>query len=115
MPARPQPQRDGSLITRFLQISGLSYTWIDANAIGQKVVDERVTITSDPLDPDAPAAVFTAEGLPTKRVPWIENGVVKNLVYDRYWAHAKPILDSLAEKDRRENADYRARYGGKSA
>jgi len=70
------------------------------NKIGMKVVDERVTITSDPLDPDAPAAAFTAEGLPTRRVPWIENGVVKNLVYDRYWAQKQgrepvPFVPSL--------------------
>jgi hypothetical protein len=34
------------------------------NKIGQKVVDERVTITSDPADPDAPAGAFTGDGLP---------------------------------------------------
>ena len=54
--------------------------------LGEKVVDERVTIVSDPFDPDAPASPFTGEGLPTRRVVWIENGVVKNLNYDRYWA-----------------------------
>jgi 5'-nucleotidase len=36
-----QPQRDGSLIIRFLQISGMSYTWNDARAIGDKVVEVR--------------------------------------------------------------------------
>ncbi len=56
------------------------------NKIGQKVVDERVTITSDPFDPDVAGAPFSGDGLPTQRVVWIENGVVKNLDYDRYWA-----------------------------
>jgi predicted Zn-dependent protease len=56
------------------------------NKIGMKVVDERVTITSDPFDPDVAGAPFTPEGLPTRRIVWIENGVVKNLSYDRYWA-----------------------------
>ena len=56
------------------------------NKIGQKVVDERVTLVSDPFDPEAPAAPFTAEGLPLGRTTWIENGVVKDLAYDRYWA-----------------------------
>jgi predicted Zn-dependent protease len=51
-----------------------------------KIVDERVTIISDPLDPEAPANTFTGEGLPTKRTVWVENGVVRNLSYDRYWA-----------------------------
>jgi len=56
------------------------------NKLGQKVVDERVTIVSDPFDPDVASAPFTGDGSPTQRVVWIENGVVKNLDYDRYWA-----------------------------
>jgi 5'-nucleotidase len=36
-----QPQSDGTIRTRFLQISGLSYTWSDANPVGQKVVEVR--------------------------------------------------------------------------
>ncbi|HKG96056.1 MAG TPA: TldD/PmbA family protein [Gemmatimonadaceae bacterium] len=61
------------------------------NKIGMKVVDERVTITSDPLDPDTYGNTFTGEGLPTQKTTWIENGVVKNLAYDRYWASQKGV------------------------
>ena len=56
------------------------------NKVGLKVVDERVSLTSDPLDPEAFANTFTGEGLPFTRTPWIENGVVRNLAYDRFWA-----------------------------
>jgi predicted Zn-dependent protease len=56
------------------------------NKIGQKVVDERVTITSDPFDPEVAASPFSGDGLPTQRVVWIENGIVRNLDHDRYWA-----------------------------
>jgi predicted Zn-dependent protease len=56
------------------------------NKIGQKVIDERVTITSDPFDREVAGSPFSSDGLPTQRVVWIENGVVKNLDYDRYWA-----------------------------
>lgn len=56
------------------------------NKIGMKVMDERVTLVSDPLDPDVGANTFAADGLPLKRTVWIENGVVKNLAYDRFWA-----------------------------
>ena len=56
------------------------------NKIGMKIVDERVTIVSDPLDPEAPANTFNNEGLPTARTVWIDNGVVRNLAYDRFWA-----------------------------
>jgi predicted Zn-dependent protease len=57
-----------------------------ANRIGEKVVDERVTISSDPADPDLRARPFDAEGLPIGRTVWIENGVLKNLAYSRFWA-----------------------------
>ena len=56
------------------------------NKLGDRVVDERVTIVSDPFDPETYGTPFTGEGLPTRPVTWIENGVVKNLNYDRYWA-----------------------------
>ena len=70
------------------------------NKIGMKIVDERVTIVSDPLDPEAPANTFTGEGLPTSRIVWVENGVVRNLAYDRYWAQKSgrepvPFVGSL--------------------
>jgi predicted Zn-dependent protease len=56
------------------------------NKLGEKVVDERVSLVSDPFDPDSYGNPFTGEGLPTRRVAWIENGVVRQLNYDRYWA-----------------------------
>ena len=56
------------------------------NKIGQKIVDERVTITSDPFDPEVAGAPFSGDGSPTKRVVWIEKGSVKELDYDRFWA-----------------------------
>ena len=61
------------------------------NKIGDKVVDERVTILSDPYDPDVAGSPFTNEGLPTRRMVWIENGVVRTLNYDRYWAQKKGV------------------------
>jgi predicted Zn-dependent protease len=54
--------------------------------IGEKIVDERVTIYSDPTDADLLAQPFDGEGLPLKRNVWIENGILKNLSYSRFWA-----------------------------
>jgi len=59
--------------------------------IGEKVVDERVTIFSDPQDPDLLADPYTFEGLPIGRTVWVENGVVKHLAYDRFWADKKGV------------------------
>jgi len=56
------------------------------NKIGEKVVDERVNLVSDPRDPDLLTAPYTGEGLPVGATTWIENGVLKNLGYDRFWA-----------------------------
>ncbi|MEO7503345.1 MAG: TldD/PmbA family protein [Gemmatimonadaceae bacterium] len=54
--------------------------------IGEKIVDERVTIYSDPADADLLAQPFDGEGFPLKRNVWIENGILKNLSYSRFWA-----------------------------
>ena len=57
------------------------------NKIGMKVVDDaRHACTSDPLDSEALAYRSHADGLATAKTTWIENGIVKNLPYDRYWA-----------------------------
>jgi predicted Zn-dependent protease len=54
--------------------------------LGEKLADERVTISTDPRDPVAPEKIFDAEGLPNRHTAWIEEGVVRNLVYSRFWA-----------------------------
>jgi len=54
--------------------------------IGEKIVDERVNLWSDPQHPEVPAAPWNGSGQPVKKMSWIENGVVKNLAYSRYWA-----------------------------
>lgn len=54
--------------------------------MGQKIVDERVNLWSDPLNPEVPTSTWNGAGQPLKKTVWIENGVVKNLAYSRYWA-----------------------------
>ena len=61
------------------------------NKIGEQIVDPRINIASDPWDPDLLAAPFGGDGLPNRRIQWIENGVCKNLLYDRYWAQQKGV------------------------
>ena len=57
--------------------------------IGEKLLDERVTIFSDPLHPEVPTSTWSNDGLPITKKMWIENGVVKNMFYNRYWADQK--------------------------
>lgn len=61
------------------------------NKMGQKIVDERVSFWSDPLHPDVPTATWNGAGQPLKKTMWLENGVVKNLAYSRYWAEQKGV------------------------
>jgi len=56
------------------------------NKIGDKIVDSRVTIFSDPQDPQLLSQPYDGEGLPLKRQVWVENGVLKQLYYTRFWA-----------------------------
>ncbi|GGG13770.1 TldD/PmbA family protein [Pontibacter amylolyticus] len=57
--------------------------------IGEKLVDAKVNIYSDPIHPELPTATWSGDGRPVERVNWIENGVVKNLYASRYWAENK--------------------------
>ena len=59
--------------------------------VGEKIVDERVTLLSDPADPQLLTNAFDGQGLPAKRQVWIENGILKKLVYGRFWARKKNV------------------------
>ncbi len=79
------------------------------NRIGEKIVDERVTLLSDPQDSDLLTSPFTGEGLPVGRTIWIENGVLKNLAYDRFWAEKQGVKPTpLAGGFRLDHAGARA-------
>jgi predicted Zn-dependent protease len=54
--------------------------------IGEKIVDERVTLFSDPADPDLLSNTFDGQGLPARRQVWINKGVLEKLTYSRFWA-----------------------------
>ncbi|WP_435352511.1 TldD/PmbA family protein [Emticicia sp. SJ17W-69] len=74
--------------------------------LGEKLFDERVNIYSDPSNLEIPNAGFAAggggggggrfggggiDGRPQEKIAWIENGVVKNMTYSRYWAEKKGV------------------------
>ena len=56
------------------------------NKVGEKIVDERITIFSDPADPQLLGRPWDLEGMPLGKQVWIENGVLKQLIYSRFWA-----------------------------
>ncbi len=59
--------------------------------LGEKLVDERVNIYTDPFNIEAPASPWTQDGQARKRLDILKGGVVKNLFYDRYWASQKNV------------------------
>jgi predicted Zn-dependent protease len=54
--------------------------------LGERILDSRVSLVSDPFDAQVLGAPFDGDGLPLRREVWIENGVLKQLAYDRFWA-----------------------------
>lgn len=59
--------------------------------LGEKLVDERVTIYSDPWNPDLPTSTWAGDGRPQEKVTWVDKGVMKNLFYSRYWAQKQGV------------------------
>ncbi|WP_291906077.1 TldD/PmbA family protein [Chitinophaga sp. CB10] len=61
------------------------------NRIGEQLMDEKVTIYSDPFHPELPGPTWNRDGLPLEKTTWIDKGVVKNLAYSPYWAQKKGV------------------------
>jgi predicted Zn-dependent protease len=59
--------------------------------LGEKLVDERVNVYTDPFNAEAPASPWTGDGQARKKMDIISGGTVKNLFYDRYWASQKNV------------------------
>jgi len=54
--------------------------------LGEKIVDERVSLYSDPADALILSSPFDGEGFPLQRQTWVKDGVLNQLAYNRYWA-----------------------------
>ncbi len=59
--------------------------------LGEKLVDERINIYSDPFNPELPSSTWSGDGRPQEKINWIEKGVMKNLYYSRFWAQKKGV------------------------
>jgi predicted Zn-dependent protease len=57
----------------------------------EKMMDERVTLYSDPTHPDLPVSPWSGDGRAQEKINWVEKGVVKNLIFSRYWAQKKGV------------------------
>jgi predicted Zn-dependent protease len=57
-----------------------------AGRIGERVMDERISIWDDGLSSGGLPMPFDYEGVPKQRVPFIEEGVARGVVWDTYLA-----------------------------
>jgi PmbA protein len=89
------------VLTQFALQDLLGYTLINAvradsvqrgqspfrDKIGEKVASENLTIYDDGLFPNGMRTwLFDGEGVPHKKTPIIEKGILKNFIYDNYSA-----------------------------
>lgn len=59
--------------------------------LGEKLMDEKVTIYSDPFNSELPSNTWTRDGFPQEKITWIDKGVVKNLSYSQFWAKKQGV------------------------
>lgn len=65
----------------------------EKSKLGMRVMDPRITLSSDPADPDGGYFPFFTDttdlGLPLTKMTWIRQGVLENLAYDPMYAAQK--------------------------
>lgn len=54
--------------------------------LGLPVLDRRITVTSDPMDPDCGFVPFDGNGEPYRPATWIKDGVLNAMAYGRAYA-----------------------------
>jgi predicted Zn-dependent protease len=59
--------------------------------LDQSIVDKRLTLRNLPAHEDLLGIGFTADGLPTMTSNWIDDGVLTQLIYDRFTARRRGI------------------------
>jgi len=62
--------------------------------LGQRVVDPRITLGADPMDPDCGFVPFDGMGEPYIPVQWIEHGILRALSYRRGYGLTQLGIDA---------------------
>ena len=57
--------------------------------VGEKMFDERISVYSDPWNSELPGSQSAQGGIPAEKFYLVRNGVLENLVYNRFWAKQK--------------------------
>ncbi len=62
-----------------------------AGKLKKRILDKRLSLENCPGHADLLGVGFTAEGLPSTASPWIHQGALQQLLYDRFTAQAQQI------------------------
>jgi len=54
--------------------------------LGEKMFDARISLYSDPSNSIVPGSMWANGGIPARKLYFVKNGVVENLIYNRFWA-----------------------------
>lgn len=73
-----------SLSARLADEGRSAFSAEDGTKVGQKLLDERFTLISDPVG--LGASPYDGSGMPLQPEIWFENGILRQLSYDRFWA-----------------------------
>lgn len=57
--------------------------------VGETIFDERISVYSDPWNTELPGSQSSQGGIPAEKIYLVRNGILENLVYNRYWAKQK--------------------------
>jgi len=57
--------------------------------VGEKILDERINVCSDPWHPELPSSPVARGGIPAQKFYLVRNGVLETLIYSRFWAKQK--------------------------
>lgn len=61
------------------------------NKIGEKIMGDNITVTSDPANALLPCPPVGSDGFPVQPGTWVANGVLKQLSCSRYWAQKQGV------------------------
>ena len=59
--------------------------------IGERVLDERLSLYSDPWHAELPGPAAASNGVPARKLHLVRNGVLETLVYSRFWAKKQQV------------------------
>lgn len=54
--------------------------------LGERIFDPRVNVYADPAHPLIPSSPIGPGGYPARKADFVREGVLKNLIYSRFWA-----------------------------